>query len=243
MTDDVSSDWRTLPPAARTVAMISGALIALPVAAALGFAVAVVFDAGAVAGIALFAAALLAIEIFHHQLATVGGPGKKVGKRADEAVVGEDDTGWPPPRSGCTSRSRFMVVLPPMNCPEITSCRTARMLASIPGIATGSTTVVGVRVPRGATCRLTGTKVEGNVNIARGANLVAVRLKTSEAEVSVAGTVRRRLEVIDRVDLVGRQPHVEVPPLAWLLAAGRLEPHGRQGAVRVADLVVDLRRA
>ena len=37
MTDDASSEWRTLPPAARTVAMISGVLLALPAAVAIGF--------------------------------------------------------------------------------------------------------------------------------------------------------------------------------------------------------------
>ena len=61
MTDDASSEWRTLPPAARTVAMISGVLLALPVAVAIGFVAAIVFDAGVAPGLALFAVALLAI--------------------------------------------------------------------------------------------------------------------------------------------------------------------------------------
>ena len=57
MTDDASSEWRTLPPAARTVAMISGVLLALPAAVAIGFLASTVLDAGTATGIALFASA------------------------------------------------------------------------------------------------------------------------------------------------------------------------------------------
>ena len=63
MTDDASSEWRTLPPAARTVAMISGVLLALPAAVAIGFLASTVLDAGTATGIALFAGALLAIAV------------------------------------------------------------------------------------------------------------------------------------------------------------------------------------
>ena len=61
MTDDASSEWRTLPPAARTVAMISGVLLALPVAVAIGCVAAIVFDAGVAPGLALCAAISLAL--------------------------------------------------------------------------------------------------------------------------------------------------------------------------------------
>jgi hypothetical protein len=40
----------------------------------------------------------------------------------------------------------------------------------------GAITVDNLRVPRNATCRLTGTKVRGTIKVARGATLVATRI-------------------------------------------------------------------
>jgi hypothetical protein len=41
----------------------------------------------------------------------------------------------------------------------------------------GATTIDNLRVPSGATCRLTGTKVKGTVKVERGATLYASRLR------------------------------------------------------------------
>ena len=59
----IDDGWRPLPPAARTVAQISGALLALPVAVGLTIAVAVALDAGIAAKVGVFATMLLLVAL------------------------------------------------------------------------------------------------------------------------------------------------------------------------------------